>query len=78
MAGSSQSVKFLTSSISFFGGTEEEDVSLWLDKIETIATNFNLSPMVRLSAATAKLNKIARRWFDLSSGDIYKSWTSFK
>ncbi|KMQ88009.1 hypothetical protein RF55_12579 [Lasius niger] len=73
-----QSVKFLTSSISFFGGTEEEDVSLWLDKIETIATSFNLSPMVRLSAATVKLNKVARCWFDLSSGDIYKSWTTFK
>ncbi|KMQ85304.1 hypothetical protein RF55_16219, partial [Lasius niger] len=32
---------------------------------------------VRVSA-TAKLNKVARRWFDLSSGDIYESWSTFK
>lgn len=35
-------VKFLSSSISFFSGTEKEDISSWLDKIEAVATNYNL------------------------------------
>jgi len=78
LAISTQAIKFLTNSISSFGGTEEEDVSLWLEKIETIAVNHNLPPLVRLSTATSKLSKIARRWMDLSPGDINKSWDSFK
>lgn len=69
VAAIGQSVKFLSMAISTFGGIEEENVSLWLEKIEAIATNHNLSAMVKLSATT-KLTKIARRWFDLSSGDI--------
>lgn len=73
-----QAVKFLASSISSFGGTEEENITVWLEKIEVITRNYKLPLMVRLSAATTKLNKMARRWFDLSSGDIFESWTSFK
>ncbi|XP_029168381.1 uncharacterized protein LOC114939502 isoform X2 [Nylanderia fulva] len=77
-AATAQSIKFLTNSISSFGGTEDEDISLWLEKIETIADNYGLSPIVRLSAATSKLNKVARRWMDLSPGNINKSWDTFK
>lgn len=78
ISGIGHAVKFLSSSISSFGGTEEENVAVWLEKIEVIARNYNLSPTVRLSAATSKLNKMARRWFNLSTGDICESWTSFK
>jgi len=78
VAAIGQSVKFLSMTIATFGGTEEENVSLWLEKIEAVATNHNLSAMVKLSAATSKLTKIARRWYDLSSGDINSSWDSFK
>lgn len=78
VAAIGQSVKFLSMTIATFGGTEEENVSLWLEKIEAVATNHNLSDMVKLSAATSKLTKIARRWYDLSSGDINSSWDSFK
>lgn len=48
-----QAVKFLISSI-LFGGTEEKNVTLWLERIETIARRYNLSPTVKLSAAIAK------------------------
>lgn len=78
IAATDQAVKFLSTALPTFGGTEEENVSLWLEKIETIASNHNLSSLVKLSAATAKLTKIARRWFDLSSGDINSSSDSFK
>lgn len=73
-----QAIKFLASSISSFGGSEEENIILWLENIEAIAGNYKMSPMVRLSTATNKLHKTARHWFDLSSRDIFKSWTSFK
>ncbi|XP_071628367.1 uncharacterized protein [Temnothorax longispinosus] len=78
VAAIGHSVKFLSSAIPSFGGTEEEDVSLWLEKIESIAANYNLSPVTRLSAATTKLNKAARRWFDLCTGDVNGSWDAFK
>ncbi|CAL1680825.1 unnamed protein product [Lasius platythorax] len=78
MAATGQSIKFLSQAITHFGGTENENVTLWLEKIESVAVNHQLSPMVKLSAATAKLNKVARKWFDLSTGDVNKSWDAFK
>ncbi|KMQ81629.1 hypothetical protein RF55_25708, partial [Lasius niger] len=66
-ASAGQSVKFLSSLIPAFGATDEEDVELWLEKIESVADIHSLPHVVMLSAATAKLTKTARRWFDLSS-----------
>ncbi|KMQ87107.1 hypothetical protein RF55_13706 [Lasius niger] len=76
IAVTGQAVKFLA--IPTFGGLEEENITLWLNKLETIAVNHNLTSMVKLTAATSKLTKVARRWLDLSPGDINQSWDAFK
>ncbi|CAL1672638.1 unnamed protein product [Lasius platythorax] len=59
-SSSGHSVKFLMSQIPTFGGTEDKDVELWMEKIESVAEIHNLSHVVMLSAATSKLNKMAR------------------
>lgn len=70
--------QFLSSQILHFSGTEDEDVELWIEKIETVADLHSLSPVVKLTAAASKLSKTTRRWFDLTSGPINSSWVSFK
>lgn len=77
-ASTGHAVKFLTSQIPSFGGLEDDDVELWIEKIESVAEIHGLSHVVVLSAATSKLTKTARRWFDLSSGEINRSWFCFK
>lgn len=47
-------------------------------KIETVAELYGLSSVAMLTAATSKFSKTARRWFDLSTGSVNKSWTSFR
>lgn len=73
-----QAVKFLSSLIPQFGGSEEENIDLWLEKIESIAELHDLSEKTRLSAASSNLIKSARKWFDLKPGEINRSWSSFK
>lgn len=78
VAATGQAVKFLSSQIPTFGGTEEEDIEIWIEKIEYVAEIHNLSQVVMLAAATSKVNKTAKRWLDLNTGEVNRSWISFK
>lgn len=64
---SSNAVKFLSSQIPYFNGTEDDDVELWIEKIETVAELHSLSSVIMLMAVTSKLPKTVRRWFNLST-----------
>lgn len=77
-AATGQAVKFLSSQIPTYGGTDDEDIETWIEKIENVAEIHNLSQVVMLAAATSKLTKIARRWLDLCTGEVNRSWLSFK
>lgn len=48
-------------------------VEIWLDKLESVAEIHNFPHGVMLAAATSKLTKSARRWFDYSMGTINRS-----
>lgn len=50
----SQAVKFLATQIPQFSGLDEDDVNIWLEKIESIAALHRLSTSVMLSAAANK------------------------
>jgi len=71
-------VKFLSTQIPQFSGSEEDDVDILLKKIENVADLHNLATSVRLTAATSRLSGNARRWFDLGSGESTRSWLTFK
>ncbi|KMQ90759.1 hypothetical protein RF55_9447 [Lasius niger] len=73
-----QAVKLLASQLPVFGGTEDEDVEIWLQKVESVAGIHAVADEVTLLAAISKLNKSARRWFDLTTGSVNHSWSCFK
>lgn len=54
------------------------NVELWLQKIERIAQIHGVSEEVTFLAATGKLTKSARRWYDMSTGSTFESWMGFK
>ncbi|KMQ88500.1 hypothetical protein RF55_12002 [Lasius niger] len=70
--------KFLIGQISSFGGSEEEDVERWIEKIESTALLHRVSSVDMLSAAASKLTKVARKWFDLKAGVVNRDWDCFK
>jgi len=71
-------INMLASQISEFGGLENENVRLWIQRIEKVATIHQVSDDIILLAATTKVTKIARRWFDLGSGSMLESWQGFR
>ncbi|KMQ86177.1 hypothetical protein RF55_14922 [Lasius niger] len=71
-------VKFLTNYIPTFGGSEEENIRLWIEKIENSAEVHGLSQATMLTAAISMLTKTARRWLDLQSSVVNRSWPTFK
>jgi len=75
---SSHNVKILSSQIPQFSRSEEDDVDLWLEKLESVAEIHNFSDRVKLSAATSRLTKTVRRWFDLCTGSVNRSWIMFR
>ena len=73
-----QAVKLLSTQIPEFDGSEESDVELWIQKVEHIATIHRVSQDTVLLAASSKLIKNARKWYDLASCSVYESWDNFK
>jgi len=72
-----QAIKTLTSQIPFFGGTEGKIGERWIQKVEWLARIYQATDDVLL-AATIKLSKLAREWFDLDTDDINDLWVIFK
>jgi len=56
---SSRDVKFLSSQIPQFSGSEEDNVNLWLEKLESIVAEiYNFFNGVKLSATTSRLKQL--------------------
>lgn len=73
-----QAVQLLSSQIPDFSGSEDENVELWIKKIEKISQIHGVSSNITFLAATSKLKKLARRWYDANTGSAIESWTGFK
>jgi len=73
-----QAVQLLMSQISEYSGAEEDDVDMWLRKIEKVARIHEVSSDVVLLAASSKLTKAARKWYELTIGPASESWQDFK
>lgn len=74
LIGSSSSVPVIASQISEFGGTETENVKLWVQRVNQIARVHNARDSIVLLAATSKLTGEARRWYDFQIGPVLESW----
>jgi len=73
-----QAITLLASQIPTFSGKEEEDIEMWIKKVEYVAYAHGVHDTVKLFAAISKLNKHARDWFDLDTTITPGSWDSFK
>ncbi|KYN17143.1 hypothetical protein ALC57_10582 [Trachymyrmex cornetzi] len=73
-----QAITLLASQIPTFDGSEDEDVEVWIRRVEHIAVGHGVSESVTLLAATSKLLKLARDWFYMEEGQTTHSWPLFK
>lgn len=71
-------VNLLSSQVPEYGGSKDEDVRLWVQRVEDVSAIHGASPEVTLLAASNKLIKTARRWFDIGSGPMLQSWAGLR
>ncbi|KYN09358.1 hypothetical protein ALC57_18534 [Trachymyrmex cornetzi] len=71
-------VSTLSRQIPEFGGSEEENVLVWVQRAERVARVHGAPDEVTLLAASSKLVKSAKRWYDLQLGSALESWSCFK
>ncbi|XP_018316620.1 uncharacterized protein [Mycetomoellerius zeteki] len=74
----SHSINLLASQIPEYGGQENENVELWIRRIEQVARMHRVPDDVILLAASSRLVKLAKRWYDLGFGPMIESWNGFK
>ncbi|KYQ51848.1 hypothetical protein ALC60_09049 [Trachymyrmex zeteki] len=55
-----QAVNLLASQLPFFSGLEDENVVIWIEKVERVSRIHTVSDQVTLLAASSKLNKTAK------------------
>ncbi|XP_067212248.1 uncharacterized protein [Linepithema humile] len=67
-----QAVTLLASQIPYFSGSEDDNVDLWLQKVERVARIHGVADEVILLAVSSKLTKLARDWFDLNTAHKLK------
>jgi len=75
---SGNAVSWLASQVPEFGGTEEDNVQSWIRRVDRVAQVHGASDGVTLLAATSKLTKSARRWYDIQTGTALESWRGLK
>ncbi|KYN26720.1 hypothetical protein ALC57_03909 [Trachymyrmex cornetzi] len=73
-----QAVTLLASYIPVFHGSENEDIELWIQKVDNISRIHEVNDKITLLAASQKLRKHARDWYDMEAGLVNESWSSFK
>ncbi|KYN17781.1 hypothetical protein ALC57_09934 [Trachymyrmex cornetzi] len=74
----SHAVSLLATQIPEYGGQETENVQLWIQRVEQVARIHEVHSDVTLLAASGKLVKLAKRWYNIGSGTMLESWPGFK
>ncbi|XP_025160298.1 uncharacterized protein LOC112589822 [Harpegnathos saltator] len=74
MQQSQISVSTLASQIPEFGGTEEENAKIWIQRVDCVAAIHGATDGVTLLAATARLTGAARKWYDAQYGPMLQTW----
>lgn len=72
------SVKWLASQIPEFGGTEEENMAAWVSRMNKVALVHNASDAATLLAASSRLVKGAKKWYEIQNGDVIESWIALR
>lgn len=71
-------VQLLSPQIPEFGGTDEENVRLWTQRVDRIAQIHRAPDDVILLAASSKLTKGAKQWNNIQQGAVLEFWISLR
>lgn len=71
-------VVFLSPQIPEFGGSDKENVTLWSQRVDSVARIHQATDGVVHLAASGKLVGAAKRWYDLQMGAVLESWPALK
>lgn len=63
-------VQLLTSQIPEFSAIEDDNVQRWIQRIDKVAQIYKISDDVILLAASSKLTKAARQWYNLQTDSV--------
>lgn len=77
-ASPANAVTLLATQIPEFGGSENERVRIWVQRVEKVAQVHRAPDDVILLAASGKLTKAARKWYDIQSGLTLESWINLR
>jgi len=71
-------IKWLATQIPEFGGVNSDNVNVWTKRVDRVALLHGANDAVTLLAASSRLVKNARQWYDLQDGSSTDSWVSLK
>nr|XP_012230098.1 PREDICTED: uncharacterized protein LOC105676627 [Linepithema humile] len=72
------SINWMASQIPEFKGGEDENVHAWVRRVDRVATIHGASDGIILLAASSKLAKFAKQWYEIQTGSVIESWSSLK
>ncbi|XP_018361455.1 PREDICTED: uncharacterized protein LOC108760149 [Trachymyrmex cornetzi] len=75
---SANQVSLLAQHIPEFGGGEEENVVVWIQRVNEVAQFHRMTDDITLLAACSKLVKAAENWYKTQSGSMLKSWVELQ
>jgi len=71
-------IKWLATQIPEFGGGDEENVAAWVRRVEKVAEIHGATDGVTLLAASSRLVRAAKRWYDIQAGPAMETWSNLR
>jgi len=72
------SVSWLATQIPEYSGSDKENVSTWVKRVDQVAGVHGASDGVTLLAASSKLTKLAKTWYEVQTGAAVESWIGLR
>jgi len=70
--------KWLATQIPEYGGSDDENINAWIRRVDRVAQIHRASDGTVLLAASSRLVKFARQWYELQDGPVIESWLNLK
>lgn len=70
-------VTLLSLQIPEFTGDQSENVKRWIQQVEHVARTHRATDEVTMLAASSKLTRTARKWYDAQTGAVLETWGGF-
>jgi len=71
-------VSWLATQIPEYSGSQSESVVQWVRRVDKVALVHGASDGIVLLAASSRLTKCAKKWYDIQTGPVIESWSNLK